>query len=54
MLEAAVWMFVLALVAGLLGFGGVVGAAVGLAKIAFYVFLVLAIIVFVLGRWRAT
>lgn len=53
MLTAAIWLFVLAIIAALLGFGGIAGAATGLAKIAFFVFLVLAILGFFFGRTRA-
>jgi len=35
---------VIALIAAALGFGGVAGTAVGLAKIVFYIFLVLFVI----------
>ena len=50
MLGAAVFFLILALVAAVFGFGGIAGAAVGLAKILFFVFLVLAILGFFLGR----
>jgi len=35
---------VIALIAAALGFGGIAGSAVGLAKIVFYIFLVLFVI----------
>jgi uncharacterized membrane protein YtjA (UPF0391 family) len=44
MLYWAVVFFVIALVAALLGFGGVAFAAAGVAKILFFVFLVLFIV----------
>ena len=47
MLNAAIVMFVLALVAALFGFGGIAASVAGLAKIAFFVFLILAILGFV-------
>ncbi|MFY9256444.1 MAG: DUF1328 domain-containing protein [Fuerstiella sp.] len=50
MLRYAVGFFVVALVAGLLGFGLVGGMAYGAAKIFFFVFLVLAIVSMITGR----
>ena len=44
MLYWAVIFFVIALVAAFLGFGGVAFAAAGIAKILFFVFLVLFIV----------
>jgi uncharacterized membrane protein YtjA (UPF0391 family) len=41
MLNWAVTFLVIALVAALFGFGGIVGAAVGIAKILFFIFIVL-------------
>jgi len=46
MLQLAIALLVIALVAALLGFGGVAGSFVGLAKIAFFVFLVFAVLSF--------
>lgn len=43
MLSWALTFFVLALIAGFLGFGGIATAATGIAKILFFVFLVLFI-----------
>jgi len=50
MLHYAVIFLVIALIAGILGFGGIAGTAVGIAKILFYVFLVLFILSFIFGR----
>lgn len=50
MLHWAVAFFVIALVAAFLGFGGIASSAVGIAKILFFVFLILALVSFVLGR----
>ena len=50
MLRYAIGFFVVALIAGLLGFGLVGGMAYGAAKICFFVFLVLAVISLVSGR----
>lgn len=44
MLRLAVICLVVALIAALLGFGGIAGSFVGVAKILFVVFLVLALI----------
>jgi uncharacterized membrane protein YtjA (UPF0391 family) len=50
MLYYAVVFLVIALIAGALGFFGVAGAAVGIAKILFFVFLVLFVVSLLLGR----
>lgn len=50
MLRFAIACLVFALIAGVLGFGGLAGAAVGIAKIAFGIFLVVAIVLFIFGR----
>jgi uncharacterized membrane protein YtjA (UPF0391 family) len=50
MLQLAVFLLVVALLAALLGFGGLAGSFVGLAKIVFFVFLVLAVLSFFGGR----
>lgn len=52
MLYYALVFFVLALVAGLLGFGGIASASVGIAKILFFVFIVLFLISAVAGAAR--
>jgi uncharacterized membrane protein YtjA (UPF0391 family) len=44
MLGWVITFLVIALIAAALGFGGVAGTAVGLAKIVFYIFLVLFVI----------
>lgn len=49
MLKWAAIFAVIALVAGLLGFGGIAGAAWGVAKLLFWVFIAIAVILFVLG-----
>lgn len=41
MLRLAVTFFIIAIVAAALGFGGIAGASAGIAKIVFYIFLVL-------------
>jgi uncharacterized membrane protein YtjA (UPF0391 family) len=45
-------LLVIALIAGILGFGGVAFAAVGLAKIVFFVALVLFLLSLVFGGFR--
>jgi uncharacterized membrane protein YtjA (UPF0391 family) len=50
MLYYAVVFLVIALIAGALGFFGVAGAAVGIAKILFFVFLVLFVVSLLIGR----
>ena len=50
MMNWAIAFPVIALIAAALGFGGIAGTAVGLAKILFFVFIVLFIIAFVMGR----
>jgi len=44
--------FVIAIVAGLLGFGGIAASATSIAKILFVVFLVLALVSLLMGRRR--
>lgn len=48
MLYWAIVFFLISLVAGFLGFGGVSTAAAGISKILFFVFLILAAITLVL------
>ena len=50
MMNWAITFLIIALIAAALGFGGIAGTAVGLAKILFFVFIVLFIIAFVMGR----
>jgi len=50
MLWWALAFFLIALVAGLLGFGFLAGAAATIVKILFFIFLVLLIITLVFGR----
>ena len=49
MLQLAVACLVIALIAFALGFGGIAGSLVGVAKILFVVFLILAVLSFFLG-----
>jgi uncharacterized membrane protein YtjA (UPF0391 family) len=50
MLRWALTFAILALIAGVLGFGGLAGEFVGIAKILLFVFLVLFVISLVAGR----
>jgi uncharacterized membrane protein YtjA (UPF0391 family) len=50
MLSWTITFLVIALVAALLGFGGIAGAAAGIAKILFFVFLIAFVITLVMGR----
>jgi uncharacterized membrane protein YtjA (UPF0391 family) len=50
MLYYAVVFFVIALIAAVLGFGGIAGASAGIAKILFFVFLVLFVVSLLFGR----
>ena len=54
MLQLAITLLILALIAAVLGFGGLAGTMVGLAKILFFVFIVLfaisAVMHFLSGR----
>ena len=44
MLRYALIFLVVALIAGLLGFGGIAGASVGIAKLLFWIFIVLFVV----------
>ncbi|QDT63844.1 DUF1328 family protein [Calycomorphotria hydatis] len=50
MLGWAITFLLIALIAAALGFGGVAGAATGIAKILFFVFLVLFVVSLLFGR----
>ena len=52
MLHYAVVFFVIPLIVGLFGFGGIAAGAVGIAKILFFIFVVLAIVTFLFGSLR--
>ncbi len=49
MVRFAIGFAVVALVLAVLGFGGLVGVAVGIVKILFWIALVIAVILFILG-----
>jgi uncharacterized membrane protein YtjA (UPF0391 family) len=52
MLGWAITFLIIALIAAALGFGGIAGTATGIAKILFFVFLILFIVSLVFGRVR--
>lgn len=52
MLSWALTFLVIALIAAALGFGGVAGAATGIAKLLFFVFLILFAISLVAPKFR--
>ena len=52
MLHYAVVFFIIALIAAVFGFGGIAAGAVGIAKVLFFVFLVLAAISFIINLTR--
>jgi uncharacterized membrane protein YtjA (UPF0391 family) len=54
MLHYAVVFFVIALIAARLGFTGIAASAAGIAKILFVVFLVVALITFLLSKSKRT
>ena len=50
MISWAITFLIIALIAAVLGFGGLAGTAVGIAKLLFFVFLALFIISLIFGR----
>ena len=54
MLRWALVFLVVAIVAAVFGFGGIAATATGIARILFWVFLVLFVISFLVGRGRST
>lgn len=49
MLHYSAVFFIIALIAALFGYGGIATASVGLAKILFVVFAVMAVVSFIIG-----
>ena len=49
MLKWAFVFLVFGLIAGALGFGGIAGASIGIAKFLFFLFLVIFVVMLVLG-----
>jgi uncharacterized membrane protein YtjA (UPF0391 family) len=54
MLHLVITLLVIGLIAALLGFGGIAGTAVGLAKIVFLVAMVLLVISLIFGGMRGS
>lgn len=52
MLYYAVVFLIIALIAGALGFGGIAGASVGIAKILFTIFIILFVATLIFGGIR--
>ncbi|MET0167613.1 MAG: DUF1328 domain-containing protein [Burkholderiales bacterium] len=52
MLKWAAIFFVIAIVAAVLGFGGIAAGAVEIAKILFFVFLILFVVTVIMGMRR--
>ncbi|GAB7544661.1 MULTISPECIES: DUF1328 domain-containing protein [Cupriavidus] len=52
MLHYALVFFVIALIAAVFGFGGIAAGAVEIAKILFFIFLVVALVTFVISLVR--
>lgn len=52
MLHYAVVFFVIALIAALFGFGGIAAGATEIAKVLFFIFLVLFVVSLVVGLFR--
>ena len=52
MLGWAVTFLVIALVAALFGFGGLAGASMGIAKLLFFLFLVMFVMMLIMGLIR--
>jgi len=50
MLNWAATFFVIAIIAAVLGFTSIAGSAIEIAKILFFIFLVLAAVSFIFGR----
>ena len=49
MLHYAVVFLVIARVAAVFGFGGIAAGAVGIAKVLFFVFVIMAVVSFIIG-----
>lgn len=54
MLHYAVVFFIIALIAAVFGFGGIAAGAVGIAKVLFFIFLILAVVSFIANMARRT
>ena len=52
MLGLAITLLIVALIAAILGFGGIAGAAVGMAKLVFFIAIVLFLVSLIFGVFR--
>ncbi len=52
MLGAVITLLIIALIAAALGFGGIAGAAAGIAKILFWILLMVFVVSLMFGRRR--
>lgn len=52
MLQWSIVFLIVAIIAAILGFGGITGTAADIARILFFVFLILFLIGLIAGRWR--
>ena len=52
MLGLAITLLIVALIAAILGFGGIAGAAVGMAKLVFFIAIVLFLVSLIFGGFR--
>jgi len=52
MLHYAIVFLVIALIAALFGFGGIAAGAVSIAKVLFFVFVIMALVAFIVGIGR--
>lgn len=52
MLSWALTFFVIALIAALFGFGGIAASAAGIAKVLFFIFVVLFVVSLIVGTVR--
>lgn len=52
MLGWALFFFIVAIIAAIFGFGGIAGAASGIAQLLFFGFLIVAVVVLLTGRGR--
>lgn len=50
MLSWSITFLIIAIIAAVLGFGGIAGTAVGIAKLLFFIFIVLFILSLIFGR----
>jgi len=49
MIKLAIFFAIVGIIAGILGFGGLAGAAIGVAKFLFWAAIIIAVILFALG-----